>query len=233
VLASPELADLGEVNMSDPATLVDFVTWAVQNYPADRYMLIMSDHGAGWPGGWSDPAPAVNPKNKAPLAEGMGNMMYLDELGDGLAEIQSKTGIDKLDLIGFDACLMAQIEVMSAVAPYARYAVVSEETEPSLGWAYTAFLQKLTEDPSLSTADLARAIVDTYIVDDQRILDDNARAKFADDKDATASSIIKEVGQDITLTAVDLSAIPDVVGALDDLHQSKDRGQGAQVCPVL
>ncbi len=41
--------------MSDGKTLVDFVTWAMESYPADKYALILSDHGMGWPGGWSDP----------------------------------------------------------------------------------------------------------------------------------------------------------------------------------
>ena len=52
------VADLGELNMSDPATLVDFATWAIKTFPADHYVLILSDHGMGWPGGWTDPAPA-------------------------------------------------------------------------------------------------------------------------------------------------------------------------------
>jgi len=47
--------DLGEVNMADTQTLVDFATWAIQTYPAEHYVLILSDHGMGWPGGWSDP----------------------------------------------------------------------------------------------------------------------------------------------------------------------------------
>ena len=42
--------DLGEVNMASGDSLVDFVTWAVENYPADKYALILSDHGMGWPG---------------------------------------------------------------------------------------------------------------------------------------------------------------------------------------
>ncbi len=33
---------------------LDFVTWAVSAYPADKYVLILEDHGAGWPGGWTD-----------------------------------------------------------------------------------------------------------------------------------------------------------------------------------
>ena len=56
-VGSQTAADLGEVNMSDGETLVDFVTWAVDTFPADKHVLIMSDHGMGWPGGWSDPVP--------------------------------------------------------------------------------------------------------------------------------------------------------------------------------
>ncbi|HRF94536.1 MAG TPA: clostripain-related cysteine peptidase, partial [Aggregatilineales bacterium] len=32
--------ELGEINMGDPANLVDFVTWGVANYPAEKYSLI-------------------------------------------------------------------------------------------------------------------------------------------------------------------------------------------------
>ncbi|MEZ4519103.1 MAG: hypothetical protein R3C44_20555 [Chloroflexota bacterium] len=37
---------VGEVNMSDPNSSVDF-TWAIENYPADKHVLILSDHGMG------------------------------------------------------------------------------------------------------------------------------------------------------------------------------------------
>jgi Clostripain family len=64
--------DMGELNMSNPATLVDFATWAIQTFPADHYVLILSDHGMGWPGGWTDPAPASNTSERAPLAQLVG-----------------------------------------------------------------------------------------------------------------------------------------------------------------
>ena len=50
-LSSPVVQDLGEEDMGRAQTLVDFVTWAVNSYPADHYVLILSDHGAGWYGG--------------------------------------------------------------------------------------------------------------------------------------------------------------------------------------
>ena len=135
--------DLGEVNMGDGDTLVDFVTWAVDTYPADKLVLILSDHGMGWPGGWSDPAPAARSNNSTPLGTVAGNQLYLDELDAALQTIRERTGGEQFELIGLDACLMGQLEVFSMLAPHARYAVASEETEPGLGWAYASFLQAL------------------------------------------------------------------------------------------
>ena len=46
-IGSEELEDLGEINMADGQSLVDFITWAAENFPANKYALILSDHGAG------------------------------------------------------------------------------------------------------------------------------------------------------------------------------------------
>ena len=55
-LASEEIEDLGEIDSGAPETLVDFAVWAMTTYPARKYALILSDHGAGWVGGWNDDA---------------------------------------------------------------------------------------------------------------------------------------------------------------------------------
>ena len=209
-LTSQELADLGEVNMGDEAVLVDFVTWAINSYPADRYVLIMSDHGAGWYGGWTD------------SDNGDYDGIYLNELDVALAEILNRTGIGKFDLIGFDACLMAQLEAMSTLAPYTRYAVASEETEPSIGWAYAAFLSDLTGSPSMSPEQLARSIVDSYIAYDQRIVNEEARAEFVEDSFnysgwTSVEEVAIEMGRDVTLSAFDLEALPQLHSALNQL----------------
>ena len=77
-----------------------------------------------------------------------------------------------------DACLMGHVEVLSALAPHANYAVLSQETEPALGWAYTSFLGALNDNPAMNGDGLATAIVDSYIEGDQRIVDPQARADF-------------------------------------------------------
>lgn len=221
-LGSTELEDLGEVNMADADTLIDFVTWAVKEYPADKYVLILSDHGAGWPGGWSDPDPPTQGRHDIPMAESFGDMLFLMEMGESMNHIMAETGIGQFELIGFDACLMSQIEVYSAMAPYARYAVASEEIEPTLGWAYAAFLGDLVEDPAIDGAGLARSIVDSYIEQDHQLIDDKMRAKYIErmyeyDGTMSAKEVIEEESVGITMTGLDLSAVAQLTEALDKL----------------
>ncbi|HPL27018.1 MAG TPA: clostripain-related cysteine peptidase, partial [Anaerolineae bacterium] len=209
-IRSEELADLGEVDMGDKDTLVDFAVWAMQTYPAEKHALILSDHGMGWLGGWTDDDPNE------------GSQMTMEDIDRALQEITERTGVGQLELVGFDACLMAQVESLSAIAPHARYAVASEETEPALGWAYAAFLTALTEDPAMGGAELARIIVESYIDEDVRIVDDGARRAFVEEcfgaeDDIAAEEVAREMGVDVTLTAVDLSQMGALNARVNDL----------------
>jgi len=228
---SEEVADLGEINMSDPRTLVDFVTWGVKTYPADKVVLILSDHGMGWPGGWTDgdnESSSSGADRSIPMAAQLGNQLYLMQLDQALGEIRAATGLKQFELVGLDACLMAQIEVLDALQPHARYVVASQETEPSLGWAYANFLAALKANPDLSTADLARQIVQGYVQEDERIVDDQARADllrqgsplgglFGDSGGASAAQLARQMGQDITLSAIDMAAMPELNDSVNDL----------------
>lgn len=227
---SHQVADLGQVNMADSRTLIDFVTWAIKTYPSDKYVLIMSDHGMGWPGGWSDPAVTTTSGSNrgVPLASAIGNLMYLNDIDQALGTIRAQTGVDKFELIGMDACLMSQMEVLTSLAPHARYAVASEETEPALGWAYTSFLDALATNPDMTGADLARIIVKTYINEDQRIVDDQARAElvsrgstlggfFGPTSIPSANSVARELSANVTLTAIDLQTFPTLAQSLNNL----------------
>ena len=219
-LKSEMVEDLGEVNMADSKTLVDFATWAIKNYPADKYVLILSDHGMGWPGGWTDGDNKAASKNRAPLAQAIGGAIFLDELDDALGKIRAQTGIDKFELVGMDACLMSDLAVYAALEPHARFAVASQETEPAVGWAYASFLQALNNNPTMDGGELGRAIVSSYITDDQRIVDDESRAEMMKGGRAwggipSAKQVAQEMSSSVTLTAVDLSKIPNLIRAVD------------------
>jgi hypothetical protein len=146
---SNQLADLGELNMGDPRTLVDFATWGIQTYPAEHYALIFWDHGAAWPGVASDDSSD-------------GDMLTLPELAEALAELRQRTGVQKLDLIGFDACLMGQIDVLQAVAPFGEVAIGSADLVPGEGWAWNAWLKDLIRKPPKSAAALAPSIIESF-----------------------------------------------------------------------
>jgi hypothetical protein len=120
-----ELADYGPLNTGDPDVLAAFISESIKAYPAANYALIISDHGASWPGVGGDES---HDYDSLTLAE-------LDQaIGAGLEE----AGVDKLALLGFDACLMATYEVASTMAPHADRMVASQELEPGHGWDYTA-----------------------------------------------------------------------------------------------
>jgi hypothetical protein len=224
---SEMLSDLGEVNMASADTLVDFVSWAIQTYPADKYALILSDHGLGWPGGWSDPTSTSGGDARIPLSNALGDQLYLMELEEALAEIRDRTGLDKFELLGMDACLMSHLEVFTALRQHSRYAVASQETEPALGWAYSSFLGQLVSNPDMDGAELGRAIVSSYIIDDQRIVDDQARAEFLRPNSPlggifgtlsgpSTEQITRQLERDMTITTVDLQALPELINSLNE-----------------
>ena len=138
--------DLGRKSMVNPSTLSDFIRYSAANYPADRYMLIMWDHGGGSLSGYGYDQYHAN------------DSMTLDEINTAL-----KDGGCLFDLIGFDACLMATLETAIVLEPYADYMIASEEVEPVIGWYYTGWITALSENTSIPTIELGKRLIDDYV----------------------------------------------------------------------
>lgn len=68
----------------------------------------------------------------------------------------------KINILGADACLMAMIEVAYEIRDSVEYFVASEQIIPCSGWPYSNFLQKLASNPSTSTIQCTRNIVDAF-----------------------------------------------------------------------
>jgi len=190
-IASPVLESIGEADMGNPQTLVDFVTWAVQRYPAKKYALVMSDHGGGWTGGFSDMS--------AP-----GSALTIPEIVTAMEQIRQAAGLNKFELIGFDACLMGQIEVFGSLYPYSNYMVASEEVIPAYGWSYAAWLGALAQNPAMDGRGASQSIVSTYVVNDTFLTEVRATPDDIDQEESTT-----------TLSAVESARIPDVIGAMN------------------
>ncbi|HMD82176.1 MAG TPA: clostripain-related cysteine peptidase, partial [Anaerolineales bacterium] len=192
-ITSPIVQSLGEVDTGDPQTLVGFVTWAIQNYPAKKYALVLSDHGGGWTGGFSDMTSSRN------------SDLSMPEIISSIEQIQQNTGVDKFEMIGFDACLMGQIEIFGSLYPYANYMIASEEVIPGYGWSYAAWLEQLAQNPAMDGGGLSSSIVSTYVVNDVLLIDELR---------ASADEIAQEEST-TTLSAIESARVPDVIGAMN------------------
>ena len=139
--------DAGEVAMTDPDTLVDFIKYCDKKFPANRNMLIFWDHGGGSISGYGYDEKFARTGS-----------MNLAEINQALKEADVT-----FDFIGFDACLMATLETALMLTPYADYMIASEETEPGVGWYYTDWLTALGEDTSMPTIEIGKNIVDDFV----------------------------------------------------------------------
>ncbi|MDO4961147.1 MAG: clostripain-related cysteine peptidase [Eubacteriales bacterium] len=131
-------------NMSQPENFADFITWAKQNYPSKKTMLDIWDHGGAVTGiGWNE-------------------LYERDHLSvPDLAYALKSSGVH-FDLLGFDACLMADFDVLYNLRSYADYIVASEEIEMGLGWDYKGFATLLSRNPTCSARTLGKYICNTY-----------------------------------------------------------------------
>ena len=157
----------GEVNMGDSSTLIRFINYSITNYPAQHYALVLWDHGGGFLGVcWDDTSGGDN--------------LNLDEIRYALKTIYAKKHI-KIDLLGFDACLMGLMETIYYVRDYVDYVVFSQEYELVDGWPYEQILSNLVSNPSMTPASFASVIVDEYI--------DFYGSPLHNDENATLSAI--------------------------------------------
>jgi len=121
-ITSPVIEDHGNhVDMSNPATLTKFIVDTVKKFPADNVALILNDHGGGFTGAMAD--------------DSDGGFMSTPQLKQAIADAEKQTG-KKLDIVGFDACLMAETEVAHALKDNAKILLASEESEGGPGWTY-------------------------------------------------------------------------------------------------
>lgn len=149
------ISDLGELNMGDPQTLIDFTTWAVTEYPAKKYLLVIWNHGGGF-------RSTALSKDIAWDDTSGGDKITMSELEHALSAISIQMG-KNVDIVGMDACLMAMTEVAYQIKDYANILVASEENEPNDGWPYDTILEELVGDPTMSSTQLADTIVNRYI----------------------------------------------------------------------
>lgn len=172
------------LNMGDSYTLERFLKYGKEKYPADQFGLILWDHGGGPMLGYG-------------LDEKTSDILEMPELVEAL-DNSGFEGTNKLEFLGFDACLMGAVETGWNIKDNAKYMIASQETEPGWGWNY-AFLSELRycEDGE----DIGKEIIDYYI---------EAGEEYFEEEPLLLT--------DLTLSCVDLSKITVLENAINEMY---------------
>ncbi|SFC48445.1 clostripain-related cysteine peptidase [Butyrivibrio sp. YAB3001] len=144
--------NLGQLDCTASQTLSEFIGFCKSNYPADRYIFLFWNHGGGPVYGfgydeWQSDDSSLT------IAE--------------MAKAFSENNDIHFDIIGMDCCIMASMETCYALAPYCKYALLSEDFESGLGWNYKGWMNAFEKNTGISTPLLGKYIVDDIIEDNE------------------------------------------------------------------
>jgi len=153
VITSPALQVFPKADMGDWRELADFIKWSKTNFPARKYMLIISGHGSGWD---SLGKPSSTEKG---ISFDDQSGRHIDSQGLRLA-LAATGGVD---VYAADACLMQMTEVAYEIRKNTKFIVGSEEAGPGFGYQYRDFLLTATAAADPSPKEMAAAAVETYV----------------------------------------------------------------------
>ncbi len=187
-------------NMGDADTLSTFINYCLDNYPAEQYGLILWNHGAGPVMGFG-------------VDENYKDLLSLTELQQAMEDSFGRSK-KHLEWIGFDACLMNSMEVADIFAPYAKYMIASQETEPGWGWNYD-FLSTLS-NPGMNGAHIGKSIIDSYMEYGEYVFD-----------------AYPQHYTDLTLSCIDLTQYQAAEDALNQFFKELDSQLTAESFPAL
>jgi hypothetical protein len=138
-------------SLMHPDTLKAFIDYGAANYPAEKYDLILINHGAGPSLGWS--------MDEVFAREDGIQMMSMPETCKALKE----STVERFDFVCFYACLMGSVEDAVMLSPYVDTLIFSEENLPGPGAEFNGMLERLREDPRTDSFLLGKRIVDDTI----------------------------------------------------------------------
>lgn len=183
--------DGSEINMGDLNTLTSFIYYCQNNYSSQHYALVLWNHGGGARTRSYESSNTSSVKAVCWDETNDDDCLYLDEVQEAL----SNAGINssnKLDFIGFDACLMGTVEVAYEFRELAEVMAASMASEWGDGWDYAAIFSSMTLGSNNDPKELGKLIVKTY-------------------QDSTITQI-----SDQTQVAVDLTQIASIKPIIDN-----------------
>jgi len=188
--------NLGETNTGDPKVLQNFIEASAKEYPSEKLIVVIWSHGMG-----VDDMDIYNGKRDRYFVpeEEIEEIAisYDDSAQDFLDNIELQKALEvdvKIDVLGFDACLMGMFEIAYQLRNNAEVMVSSQHLEPASGWDYPRVLEELKLESSSSQ--MGEALVKFY-----------------------ADYYERHTSEETTQSAIDLSIIEETAQQLDAFAQ--------------
>ena len=139
-------------SMGLSSTLQSFVEYGLNSYPAERTGLIFWNHGGAMRGVCYDEKKSDD-------------SLLTNEVASAISGALSNCGKSgqKLEWVGYDACLMQVQDIASINSDYFNYMIASEESEAGEGWDYDTWVDDLYAKKT--TPVILKAVVDGFIKD--------------------------------------------------------------------
>ena len=225
--SSELIEELGEINTGDPKVFSKFLTWGLADLGDRRVAVILWNHGTGIIDFVPDNGSVKSVFSKAlngafftqPMKSFFRSLLStssnsiksiatdVSSGGDALETLELKEAIeyalsasdvvDKIDLLVFDACFMASLELMYELHQRCAFIVASSAVMPSRGLPYDRILEDLAKNENIFPEEFGRLIVENYGKEYR-----------------TRSWFVREP---ITLSCVSLAEIEEVVAKLEKL----------------
>ena len=144
------LADWGETNMGDGATLKNFINYCKLNFPANNYALILNDHGRAYAGFCYD---YHAPHPYWPYA--LGDCLTVEELELSLSQAGG------VDILIFNTCSGGSFEVAWQLQGEVHYMIAGEPLQGAITLCHALdVVAELSANPSMNPLEFAQKCYD-------------------------------------------------------------------------
>jgi len=195
------LEEMGEINMGDDKTLSDFIMYAKNNFPADRYVLSFYSHGFGWMGACPD--------------NFLFDFLTMDEMQKAIL------GAGGVDLICFTApCTMAAFESVYELQACCDVYIGSEEGSMYLYWmkSMEKIRNLLNFQTELSNFDIGEKIIEFIETDNN----DEDKCEYLT-MSAIRTDNVNDLTYDINVLAEYLLDNPDYYKIIESIFNEIER----------
>ncbi len=194
------IQDLGDLNMSNPGNLTDFINWAAENYPAENYFLILSDHGSGWSHGLLE------------AESHQDGWMSTRQLQQALTNADTP-----MTILGLDMCVEADTEIAYQLRNSGPQILIASQFMESRNWPYHTVFQQLQDKlpyDSLTLEGLATLFCQAFVDSHSDPMDSGTLGAFRLNQMDALTAAVAGFADTLTTNHEDTAAVRQQAGAV-------------------